>query len=489
MSVTGVAKAKLYRRLATGVKLAAGSIIIAAGAYQFAFASALSPSFGDLQAFLSVTFNGDRQFQVFWGPKPEGKAADGVVAAVAPSQAPATPAAGAPQQRSAANASETTSPSPETTALREAIAPTPTAATRGRSLAVCALAGRPEGGGGGVISRASIEGSSGVVDGFGVRDATLMGSDGRPSGGYILPLLASIKSQGGLAGLKPILASFQTPGVAKLPNTLSAPNEGSGAFVLSVAHQALDMLQVGGGSYVEELNPWYHSLNAGMRTQIVGGLTCSAASDVEVAASPASGPSAQMSLIRSRFDQENLYVSDGKSAVSDFTINGRRPDRRIGGEVKLEKPGAVMISATLSATLPAQPAPRSTTGWSLERARYGATRSVNVEIVANGKVVATKPMLADGSPHTMDFMIPVERSSWIALRLMGGGHSNPGYVIVDNEPIRPSRSSVEWSQRALLQAYDSQSGQWSEADAPVAAAAFQYAYAVYDSILKESEAP
>ncbi|MGA0533665.1 CehA/McbA family metallohydrolase [Hansschlegelia sp. KR7-227] len=482
MSVSGVQKARFYRRLASGVKVAAAAIILAAGTWQFGFASPwTAPSFGALEAFLSVTFDGDRQFQLSWGPKPDRKTAE------RPSQ-PALPA-----QAAAAPSTAVADEPAKTPAAIEKVAAVPAAPAAAASLAVCALSARSDGETRAIISRASIEagGGAGVIDGFGVRDASLVGPGAPASSGYILPLLASIRSQGGLSGLKPALPSTRTPGVEKLPNTRGELTDGSGAFALSVAHNALDMLQVGGGSYVEELNPWYHSLNAGMRTQIVGGMTCSAAADVEVASAGAKGPSAQLEQIRKRFDEQNLYVSDGRSAVADFTVGGHRPDRRVGAEVKLAMPGPVKISATLSASLPAQPSPAASGagGWSVERARYGATRSVNVEIVSNGKVVATKPLPADGALHSLEFEIPVERSSWVALRLMGGGHSNPVYVLVDNAPIRASRSSVEWSQRALLQAFDSQSGGWPATDAAVAAAAFQYAYAVYDGILKESEGP
>ena len=111
------------------------------------------------------------------------------------------------------------------------------------------------------------------------------------------------------------------------------------------------------------------------------------------------------------------------------------------------------------------------------------------KIVVNGRVAASKPVPADGTLQNLAFSIPIERSSWVALRLMGAGHSNPVFVLVDNKPVRASRASVEWSQRALLQAYDAESSRWSPEDAPVAAAAFQYAYEIYGGILNETETP
>ncbi|MFL1877032.1 hypothetical protein ACIKT0_18105 [Hansschlegelia beijingensis] len=345
-----------------------------------------------------------------------------------------------------------------------------------KALALCALAGRGAGQGSEIVSRATLHGTfGGVIDGYGVRDPSLIrASADADAAGYALPLLASIRSQGGLAGFTPEPAPAQA-GLERLPNTANAVSPGAGTFALGLAHDSLDVLDVGRGSFVAELNPWYHSLNAGMRANIVGGLRCDATEGVE-AATPTM-------LAR------NLYVSDGRSALAAFTVAGKSPDRRSGAEVKLEAPGVVRIDATLAAELKAASAAPVASGWDIERARYGSTRSVMVEIVVNGRVAASKPVPADGTLQNLTFSIPIERSSWVALRLMGAGHSNPVFVLVDNKPVRASRTSVEWSQRALLQAFDAESSRWSPDDAPVAAAAFQYAYEIYGGILKETETP
>ncbi|HVI27933.1 CehA/McbA family metallohydrolase [Hansschlegelia sp.] len=480
----GAAKARLYRRLATAVKAAAAAIIVVAGGYQAVFGSPWSaPAFGDLRALLSLTFDGGRQFRVSWGPAaPEGAALSNV-------STPQPVAAGAPPAiLASATAAPAAAPSPPDAAASANDAKGPPRP----ALALCSLADRAPGQGAEIVSRATLRGPfGGVIDGYGIRDPSLIPASDEPGAdGYALPFLASIRSQGGLAGFTPEPGPAQA-GVDRLPNTANAMSPGAGTFALGVAHDALDMLDVGRGSFVAELNPWYHSLNAGMRATIVGGLRCDATEGVEAAApGPASlGAAASTPSVRRRFDERNLYVSDGHSALTAFTVNGKSPDRRSGAEVKLDRPGVVEISATLAAELPSGAAAAPSAGWDIQRARYGATRSVTVEIVVNGRVAASKPVPADGSLHTMTFAAPIERSSWVALRLMGAGHSNPVFVLVDNKPVRASRTSVEWSQRALLQAYDAESRQWSPADAPVAAAAFQYAYEIYGGILKETETP
>jgi hypothetical protein len=38
----------------------------------------------------------------------------------------------------------------------------------------------------------------------------------------------------------------------------------------------------------------------------------------------------------------------------------------------------------------------------------------------------------------------VEKSSWVALRILPSSHSNPIFVLVDGKPIRASRRSAQW---------------------------------------------
>ncbi len=188
----------------------------------------------------------------------------------------------------------------------------------------------------------------------------------------------------------------------------------------------------------------------------------------------------------------NLYVSDGQTVVSTFTVNGQAPSTDVGAEVKLSSPGNVAVAGTLSAKLAVegtQSAEKKTTGWNIERARIPGTQSVSVEIVVNGRVVASKALPADGSERKISFDIPIQQSSWVALRLMGAAHTNPVFVLVDNKPIRASRSSVEWNMRSLMEAYEAATASGSGGEEQNVRAAYQYAYAVYQKILTETTAP
>ena len=56
--------------------------------------------------------------------------------------------------------------------------------------------------------------------------------------------------------------------------------------------------------------------------------------------------------------------------------------------------------------------------WDIERARIIHTRQVPVELVVNGYAVAKKSIVADGSIKDVSFEIPIERSSWVAMRIL-----------------------------------------------------------------------
>lgn len=82
----------------------------------------------------------------------------------------------------------------------------------------------------------------------------------------------------------------------------------------------------------------------------------------------------------------------------------------------------------------------------MERARIGATRTLPVEIVVNGRVAATLELIADG--HLEDFRVPVtiDRSAWVAVRILPSAHTNPVFVHVTGQPIRASRRSAAYDE-------------------------------------------
>src|SRR5262249_14876025 len=108
-----------------------------------------------------------------------------------------------------------------------------------------------------------------------------------------------------------------------------------------------------------------------------------------------------------------------------------------GDKAKLAKPGNVKVQTKVAfaSTIP------------LGTAKGGSVppgKTRKVEVIVNGKAVASKDVPADDQAHDLTFDIPIERSSWVALRQFPQMHTNPVEVIVNGAPIRASRKSCQW---------------------------------------------
>jgi hypothetical protein len=123
--------------------------------------------------------------------------------------------------------------------------------------------------------------------------------------------------------------------------------------------------------------------------------------------------------------------------------------------------------------------------WHIERARIGNTRQVPVELVMNGKPIARKEILADGTIQDVSFEAPVEFSSWLAVRILGSSHTNPIFVLVDGKPIRASRRSAEWCLAGVNQCWTQKAPKISKAELPDAQAAYDHAREVYTKLIAE----
>src|SRR5262249_13963169 len=153
------------------------------------------------------------------------------------------------------------------------------------------------------------------------------------------------------------------------------------------------------------------------------------------------------------------YVSDGRSHLMNFRVDGVEVGKD-GGELRRDGPGTVRASLEVAAFLPAVPDDELRSRpiderpyWDLRRARIGTGREVPVEIVVNGRAVARRTVPADGSVHAIEVEVPVERSSWIAARILPSSHTNPVFVSVGGKPIRASRRSAQWCLDAVGQCW------------------------------------
>jgi hypothetical protein len=124
--------------------------------------------------------------------------------------------------------------------------------------------------------------------------------------------------------------------------------------------------------------------------------------------------------------------------------------------------------------------------WDIERARNGEERTVPLEVVVNGRAVARTDILADGEIRDVSFDVPLERSSWIALRIYPSSHTNPVFVTVGGKPIRASRRSAEWCLKGVDQCWSQKEPAIRPEEKDAAKQAFDVAREAYRKIRDEA---
>jgi hypothetical protein len=84
--------------------------------------------------------------------------------------------------------------------------------------------------------------------------------------------------------------------------------------------------------------------------------------------------------------------------------------------------------------------------------------------------------------------VPIERSSWVAIRQFPQLHTNPIRVLVAGKPIRASRRSAEWCVAVIEQLWKNRAAAISEGERPAAEQAYEVAKKFYRRIAAESRA-
>ena len=93
----------------------------------------------------------------------------------------------------------------------------------------------------------------------------------------------------------------------------------------------------------------------------------------------------------------------------------------------------------------------------------------------------------DGKLRDVAFDVPIQRSSWVALRILPSSHTNPVFVLVGDQPIRASRRSAEWCLKGVDRCW-SQKQRFIKADEMQdAKAAYEHAREAYRRIISESD--
>jgi hypothetical protein len=292
--------------------------------------------------------------------------------------------------------------------------------------------------------------------------------------------------------------------VEQLPNFVLPFFNGIGAneYVVDVTHQvpgpdgkltpAVDFISTVDTPHLMELNIWYHTLNAGFRTRISG------ETDFPCIYGERVGLGRSYVKLDGKLDydqwcegirQGRNYVSDGKSHLLEFQANDL-PVGEKGSEIRLPQSGTIHITARAAAYLdekPNQALRNARFYWNLEKARLGETRQVPVEVIVNGYPVAQKKIEADGKIRDLSFDVKVDRSSWVALRILPSSHTNPIFVLVDGKPVRASKRSVEWCLKGVDQCWSQKERFIKAGEMEEAKNAYAHARVAYQKILGECE--
>lgn len=312
-----------------------------------------------------------------------------------------------------------------------------------------------------------------------------------------LPILKWAKAQGAVVGFAHSGWGLEVQDSA-VPSFEMPAFDGIGAneFIVDVTHPgAVDFISTIDTPAVSELSIWYHTLNVGFRTRISGETDFPCIYDSRVGlgrtyAHVERGLTYQGWLESMRNGRS--YVSDGKSHLLDFSVNGVEVGRS-GSELKLD--GARAVSARVRVAAYLDPLPNEEVRkrprdqkpyWDIERARIGTSREVPVELVVNGRVVATRNVVADGQIRDVSFDVPIETSSWIAARIFQSSHTNPMFALVGGRPIRASRRSAEWCLTAVNQCWTQKAPRIRPAEQEAARAAYDHAREVYKRLIAES---
>jgi hypothetical protein len=272
-----------------------------------------------------------------------------------------------------------------------------------------------------------------------------------------------------------------------LPNLVNPEMDGIGAqeICVTTAQGLCDFISAMDTARVPEWNCWYHIMNCGFPLKASGETDFPCISGSRVGQGRVYVQLGKVDKIDFATWCEGLgkgrsYVSDGYAHALEFTVNGKPT----GDKVDLKGPGKATVKARVA--FAAEMPLGTSNGGQLPK---GKIRTV--EVVVNGRPVASKQVPADDREHDLSFDIPIERSSWVALRHFPQMHTNPVNVIVDGQPIRASRKSALWCIGTIEQLWRvrGQPGpgpRIAESEREEAERTFQRAIGVYRKIAAEA---
>jgi hypothetical protein len=249
-----------------------------------------------------------------------------------------------------------------------------------------------------------------------------------------------------------------------LPN-LAIPelnSVGAQEIFVTTAQGLCDFISAMDTARIPEWNCWYHLMNCGFPMKVSGETDFPCMSGARVGQGRVYVQLGKVDRVDfndwcAGLAKGRSYVSDGYAHALEFTVDGKAA----GQSIDLAKPGKVAVKAKVAfaaetplgiahggdvpgfqaafigdtVTLHGPKTPD-------EARRKGGMR--RVELIVNGNVAASTDVPADDKIHEVAFAVPIERSSWVALRHFPQMHTNPVNVLVGGQPIRASRQSALW---------------------------------------------
>lgn len=220
-------------------------------------------------------------------------------------------------------------------------------------------------------------------------------------------LAGRTRAQGGVA-------SYTHP-ANNLDDPYATAYSGKGIPV-DVALERIDTLDVMGFGYAASVPLWYRVLNCGFRVPAAAGTDCFLN---RITSSP---PGWGRCYVRLTNDLDYKAWIEGQRAGRSFISNGPMiefavGDRAPGDTIKLATPRSVRVRAR---------------GWSQAPVE-------KLELIYNGRVVATGRPSADKLELALDHELPLDRTGWVSARVSGPpvpdfavgpqqAHANPIYV-------------------------------------------------------------
>jgi hypothetical protein len=268
-----------------------------------------------------------------------------------------------------------------------------------------------------------------------------------------------------------------------LPNLNIPEMNGIGAQEICVtsALGVCDFISAMDTERVPEWNCWYHILNCGFPLKVSGEtdfpcITGSRVGQGRVYVQLGKVNEVNFGKWCDGIAKGKSYVSDGYAHALQFTVDGISPGF---GEVAKEKPGNVTVNAKVAFG-------KETALGTANGGRLVPGNTRKIELVSNGNVIASKDVPADDAAHDLEWTVPVEKSSWYALRCFPQMHTNPVNVIVAGKPIRASKDSAKWCVGVIEQLWNVRERDIRPAEREEAKKAFEQAKEIYRKIAGES---